>query len=451
MLTLIKKIIPTSPNWDRPALDGKPDNELLSVRCELENRLEKLEQERARNELYRSIMKQRTGRILVDSFLMVRLSARLERLFEAIRSGSAEAWPVDEALAVFDGVVARMLAKRVTMLVVAVFTIVPAVGSLILLAEQNWHMIEQNRVEEVYSFETIRKSLLEVINGTSQQFVSDNESEGAQRIEALPSYHRRIRTEAFGTYISFEKQRWSKAEKFALPPTRYVDMRGCNLSHLTLGGGLGLIEGESREDMSRVYLAKADLTGSKFLRSHLTGTVLRDAKATGLYLSSPDASFCDFSGMDAEGSQFVFDAKTSTPLDLSHAIFDGAHLEHSFFDQAILIQCSFNGSHLSGVTFSAGIVGDCNLTQAELGEGVRFVETPVHKTLVRQDQQARIEIPEFCYYETTEVDGVVRIMTDKAKYDAWWIHNKAKLDAAAEAELKEVEEKRRALEAAGER
>ncbi len=448
MVDMVKERTLSATQWDRNQLEAQEDDKLMQILAALELRLGKIEKEQDRNRLFQSVMKKRSGRILLDSMSAFRLSRRLERLFEVVRTGENDPWPVQEVLGVFDGLVARMLAKRITLFVVALFAVVPAVSSLILLAEQNRHMIEQNRVEESYDLERIRKSLLEVINGTSAQFVVDEN--GVQSLELLSTYHKRIREEAFGTYISIDKQRWSKEQVEAEPPLRFVDLRGCNLNNLALGGALGLVEGESRDDISRVFLGNGNLQGTKFLRSKLTGSVFKNANAQGMLVSSPDARYCDFSGIDAKNATFSWDAKTSTPIDLSHASFDRAQLEDSFFDQAILINTSFTGTNLSNVSVYAGMVAECDFTQADFGAGIRFPETPVHKTLIRIEQKEKIELESFCFFEKTEDHEILRIMTDKKKYDAWWAGTKATLDAAAETELEEVKTKNRELKAAGE-
>ena len=433
--------------WTQETLGNLEDAQLLQLQQQFEARMSRIDRTLARDQLFRSIFRKRSGRVIADSLSAFRLSRRIEKLFESTRKGVEDGWPVDEVLAVFDGLIARMLAKRVVLFVVALFTIIPSVGSLILLARQNHFMIEENRVEQSYNLETIRKSLLEVINGTSRQLVTADS--GNQIFVQLPTYHKRIREEAFGTFISIDKQRWNQEQIQATPPIRYVDLRGCNLENLALGGALGLVEGESRDDLSRVFLAHANLRNTKFLRSRLTGSVFKNSEANGILISSPDATGCDFSGMFAPGARFYSDAKTSTPLDLSGAIFDHATLLDAEFDQVLLMGVSLEGTVLSGAKFVAGLIAECDFTNADLGDGIIIRETPVHKTLVRRDQLALMQLPSFCTVEETEDSGFVKIMTDKVAYDRWWEQQQAALDAAAEQELEEVESRKEALEAAG--
>lgn len=434
--------------WTRETLDDLRDAELLHLEKQFEARMSRIERTLARDQLFQSIFRKRSGRVLIDSLSAFRMSRRIEKLFESTRKGVQDGWPVEEVLAVFDGLIARMLAKRMVLFGVALFTIIPSVGSLILLARQNQFMIEENTVEQAYHLESIRKSLLEVINGTSRQLVTADS--GNQVFIPLPTYHKRIREEAFGTYISIDKQRWSTEQIQANPPVRYVDLRGCNLEGLALGGALGLVEGESRDDLSRVFLAHANLRNTKFLRSRLTGSVFRNSEADGILISSPDATDCDFSGIHAPGARFYSDAKTSTPLDLSRSNFDRANLSGTEFDQVFFIGVSLNETVLSGAVFKAGLIAECDLTQADLGDGITIIETPVHKTLVRREQLPSVRLPPFCVVEETEDPDVARIMTDEDAYDRWWEQQKTELDAAAEKELEEVQSRNELLEAAGE-
>jgi len=433
--------------WDRSLLEQMDDDSLFILRSQLETKVARIEREKNREQVFRSLIRNRSRRLLLDSFSTFRLSQRLERLFVALREGTTEPWPIHEVLSVFDGLVARMLGKRITLILVGLVTVLPAVSSLLLLAQQNHIMFEQNRVEGSYSLETIRKALLEVIYSTYQQTIVEN---GETQILALPSYHRRIREEAFGTFISIDKQRWSRAEKEAIPPVRYVDLRGCELSNVSLGGTLGLIEGESRDDLTRIFLADSNLVGTSFLRSKLTGSVFRGAQAEGLVLSCSDATYCDFSRIQARQSHFGFDARNSIPLDLSHSNFQNANLEGSYFDQATVINCNFEGAKLDGVTMAQGILADCDLTTADFGAGIRLPETTVVRTLIRKDQLPLIEFPSFCFVETTDDPDILRIMTDKAAYETWWAQTQAEMDAAVQAEQEQVEQHQQALKAAGE-
>ncbi len=432
-------------DWTQESLNNQDDQPLLNILKKFETENARIEQIQAREQLYQSIIKKRSGRIFLGSLSGVQLSKRIERLFETMQKGWVDPWPVDEAVEVFDGLVARMVAKRLTLFIVALFTIIPAVGSLVLLAQQNRHLIEQNRIEETFEFKQIRKGLLEIINGVSRQMVV---VDGEQRIELLPSYHKRIREEAFGSYIAIDKQRWETHDINALPPNRYVDLRGCNLSGLALGGALGLVEGESRDDLTRVFLANADLENTKFLNSKLTGTVFKNANATGILISSPDASHADFSHINAQGAAFYSDPKTSTPLDLTQARFDQANLKNAVFDQAMLINVNFTGTQLEGAQILGGLIGECDFTQADIGEGLAIFETPIHKTLFTVGQLKRVSLPPFCYAEETGDPNILRIMTDPEKYNAWWSAMSEELDAAVEQELQEVEAKNQQIDEA---
>jgi uncharacterized protein YjbI with pentapeptide repeats len=432
-------------SWQRAELEAMPDAALVELLKQVEARWERLERARARETLYRSMVRKRSGRLVQDSLTPVRLTGRLERLFTALREGARDPWPVEEALHVMDGLVARMVAKRLTLLLVGLLTIVPAVGTLVLLAQQNQHLIEQSQVEGAYQLEAIRKGLMEVINGTSRQWVQGN---GDGQWADLPSNHKRIREEAMASLVAVEKRRWTLREREATPPTRYVDLRGANLAGLALGGALGLVTGEARDDFSRLYLAGADVRGTRFLRSKLTGTVFHGAQAEGLQLSSADATYCDFSDMVAPGSRFLWDSYRSEPLDLSHARFDGADLTGAVFDQAVVSHVNFDGARLSGVQFYGGIWMDVDLTGAELGQGMDFADSMVHRTRVRADQRMSVALPPFCDIESTDDPGVLLIVTDAARYEAWWQEQQAAMEAAVEQELEANRTRQQELDAA---
>jgi uncharacterized protein YjbI with pentapeptide repeats len=435
----------TERRWKRKDLERLDDASLAGLRAAFESKLEEFDADEAKELINSSVFKKRSARMLIGSLGTMSLTKRIERLFHAINTGNIDPWPVDEALEVMDGLISRILAKRLVLVLVALITVVPAVASLALLASQNQHMIEQIRTEERFELNQIRKNLLEVINGVSAQWIIEN---GTSKQVKLPTYHKRIREEAFGTYISIDKQRWLPEETQALKPTRFVDLRGCNLQGLALGGALGLIEGESRNDISRVYLSGANLASTKFLRSSLVGSVFKDSHAPGVLISSPDASYADFTGMQAPGALFAYDASTSTPIDLTNAIFDRADLSSAVFDQAVMAKVSFDSTNLSGVQVISGMVAECDLTQAELGSGLVLIDTPVHKTRVLSSQLPYISLPVFCYVESTEHPEVVQIMTDFEKYNAWWAQESVEMDAAVEQEAQEIEQRKQALEAA---
>ncbi|MEQ9824946.1 MAG: pentapeptide repeat-containing protein [Puniceicoccaceae bacterium] len=422
--------------WERPELETQVDETLRKILLELEQQWQTLERNRAREALFTSIFRRHSGRMLLDSLSPFRLTRRLETLFVSLLERARDPWPVEESLAVLDGLVARMVAKRLTLVVVGLFTVVPAVGSLVLLAQQNRHMIEQSRVEAAYQLGAIRKSMLEVINGTAPQWVNEG---GTPTRVALPTYHKRIREEAFGTFVSVDKQRWSRGERAALPPTRWVDLRGSNLAGLVLGSAIGLVEDQDEDDLSRLYLADANLRQTRFLRSSLTGSVFRNAQADGLQISSADATYCDFSHMHAPGAGFLWESHRSEPLDLSHASFDGAMLQGAWFDQAMVSQASFHGTALSGVTFHAGFMVDVDLSTADLGEGIHFSESMVHRTRVHTDQRAKITLPSFCEYEATDDPDLWLIQTDPVAYESWWEQQQAAMEAAVEQERQEFE------------
>lgn len=418
------------------SLNMETDLSLQEIHKSLLKKWATIERKEARSELLKTVFKTHTKHILADSLFNAKLTNRIESLFEAIREKPENSWPAGEATQVIEGLVARLLAKRMVLLIVALLAVVPAISSMILLAQQNRHMIEQNRAEETANYDLIRTSLLDIIYNTYNQSV---EEDGQFVQKTLPLHHRRIRAEAFGTFISLEKQRWTNDELTSLPPKRWVDLRSADLRELALGGRIGLVRGESRNDFTRIFLENANLEGITLMQARLTGSIFRNANASNFTLSSPDATYADFSGIDATNSIFDYDGKSSTPLDLSHSNFDNANLTNASFRQAIFNEVSFENARLSGAILDSCYVINCDWTSVDLGVGVDLSTSPIHKTLVRSEQLTLMKLLPFCTPEDTEDPEIVRLVTDYQAYEVWQAEQMEILEKAAEEEIKQLQ------------
>ncbi len=415
-------------------LEGLSDDQLKDLLWRLEIRYAKLQRRFQREELFAAFAKRRVTRIAWDTVSIARLDNRIERLFEAVRNG-VKPWPANEALGVVDGLASRLVSKRLTLGLIAVITIVPAFASLILLAKQNADMVEQNRAEEISSYKLNRSLLYDRLFTTMLQW--DYSGEEPRQVR-LPFNHQRIRAESFGTLIALDKQRWTDAERTAMPPTRYVDLRSCNLYKVSVGGRIGLIRDQERNDFSRVFLENANLVGASFLNSKLDGSVFRYCEAQGATFSSPSAIATDFTGIQAENAEFYYDPKSQTPLDLTNSNFSQANLRNAVFEQAWLQNCDFESADFTGSKFDTCQILECDFTTALLGNGIDFSNTVIHKTLFLEEQLENVILPPFGYVEETETEEVKRVMTNAEQYEAWYAEQAAIMEKLANEELREL-------------
>lgn len=126
----------------REELGGKSVEELRGLLEQTRARAGRLRDRLGREELLATIARRRVLRTSGDALFGARLDVRLERLFDAVRRG-AEPWPVNEVVRVIDGLVARLITRRISLGFVGLLTAIPAVASLVLLAKQNSEMVQK--------------------------------------------------------------------------------------------------------------------------------------------------------------------------------------------------------------------------------------------------------------------------------------------------------------------
>ncbi len=416
----------------REALAAKPLMELTMLRDELIRRRELLGQEVGRGELLAALARRRVLRMSGDAVLGARLDRRIERLFEAVRRGE-QPWPMDEVVRVIDGLVGRLVSRRILLSLVGLLTVIPAIGSLALLAKQNAEMIEKNRVEEWADFREDRTNLTDVIFARAPQVVVGENGESV--VEDWPAFHPRLRGEAFGTLIALEKQRWTPEEREAVPPTRYLDFRGSDLGYLPLGAYLGVETGTPKTDFSRLWLKDCDLRHTQFTTTRLDYTVFRGANAEGILIQGPSMDHVDFREVEAPGAQFHHNGKTGDFLSMVETKFDRSRLRGAVFNLVYAERASFEETDLSGVVFQESNFLDCDFTTASLGEEADWSQSAFHRCLVTEEQAEVIRLPEFCFLESGGEPNIRRIMTDPEKYEAWFASYRAELEARSRAEL----------------
>lgn len=414
-------------------LEAMSDAELSRLLLSLSRRNSLLTQRRDAHELVKTLARRRALGFASATITGGRLDVRIEKLFDAIHAEKTKI-PVNEVLRVFDGIAGRIISKRIWIAIIAVFTILPAIASLWLLASQNKSMIEQNQVEEDSDYRTNVLSAMEILNGTFLQNVSEN---GEFKLTELPMHHPRIRAEAFDTLVSLQKMRWKPDQK-----ERYLEFRGCNLSNLALGGSIGLLSDLEKRDFTRLYLEGANLNNTKFYNSPLDGCVFRNAQAAGIQIVSPGAKNTDFSGMQAPGALFSADFQAETPLEMDGVTFDKANLSGATFDQALITSSSFDQTDLSGAIFEQCNIAKCDFSTANLGAGIDWSNTGLHKCLLTDEQLKTVQLAPFCTTEPGDTPGTVRVMTDIDKCNAWFAERQAEMEALAKEELRLLEEKK---------
>lgn len=417
----------------RSELGEKSESELRLMLHDLREKRDRLRGQVGRSELLAAVARRRVLKTSGDVLLGTRLESRLERLFEAVRQ-RRDPWPVDEVVRVIDGLVARLITRRISLSVVGLMTVIPAVASLILLAKQNSDMIEKNIAEETADFKDDRAEMTDILFARWNQVVG----EGAEaRMEEMPAFHPRLRAEAFNTLVALEKQRWTEDERQSLPPSRFVDLRGNDLSYLVLGGAIGLEVGAVKNDFTRLRLDGADLTSTNLLFSFLDHSVFQGAKAEEITVSSPSMNYVDFRDVQAAGARFEYNGKTGDFLSMTETRFDRSDLSGALFFMAYLERASLDETNLTGAVLNQSHFFECDFTTAVIGESTDWSDSFFHKCLVTEAQAEVITLPAFCFLEPGEEEGTRRIMTDPEKYQAFYEQHDAEM---REASLKELEE-----------
>lgn len=157
---------------------------------------------------------------------------------------------------------------------------------------------------------------------------------------------------------------------------------------------------ESRTDLSCV-----DLRGFQLQEADFEGAVLAGANLAGVDLTGADLSArvlenskTESAGLPARTQSALAekeDSTTSQPADLRHAILQGAHLHHTDFTEAVLVEADLTGAdldaetdltgaHLRGVIFEPMNLPGTELTYPAVGlSGLRYNKDPRPLSLLR--------------------------------------------------------------------
>ena len=189
---------------DEARLAELKSEELLTLRQlhhELSQERKKIQRQIERSELAATVTRRRAVRLAGDTFIGCRLDRRIERLFDTVRAGVTRP-AVEDVVNIIDGLVARAIARRIWIGIIAIMTITPAVISLGLLGIQNETMIAKLEAEQKDQFRLDRIELLSVIQANQIRWVGTGM---ARKLENLSAHDRRVRAAALFALISQEK------------------------------------------------------------------------------------------------------------------------------------------------------------------------------------------------------------------------------------------------------
>ncbi|MCP5534661.1 MAG: pentapeptide repeat-containing protein [Akkermansiaceae bacterium] len=397
----------------REELDACSVRKLHSIRSDLKKDIAVVRKQLERNILASSLASRRAKRLATDTLLGCRLDQRIEHLFTAIREGKPRV-PAEQVVHIIDGIVARTISRRIWIGIVTLLAVVPAVLSLILLGIQNKTMIQKLEAEEAYETRKDRKELITIIQANRIRWVGEGAS---RRLENFNAYHPRVRSSALTALIALEKQRWSPAERIALPARRMIDLRNGEFFSLVIGGHLSLQEGDVSTDLTRVNFDGGNFTGSSIVNVWLDGSSFRNCIATNASISSPSARNVDFSGMSARGAVLSWDPLTAEPLYVENSNLDNLDLSNGKIEQAMFIRCSMKGANLTGVTYDMANFAHCDFTQTRLGRA-DFSKNlnALSNCLVTSRQSTEIILPSYCRFEKTSDPAVQKIVMDLNGY-----------------------------------
>jgi uncharacterized protein YjbI with pentapeptide repeats len=389
--------------------------ELQQIRAELAARLESLQRTAGRKELIRTILRRRAMGLAVDSLGPVRLDERLERLFESLRT-TTDPWPIEDAMRVIDGIVARLVSRRLWMGLVALLTIIPAIVSLLLLAHQNRDLHETMKVEDESQYRSNITALRNTLHGESSLSLVRRLGETGD--EFVPAFHRRLRAEVFGTLVAMEKRRWSEADRTAMPPRRYIDMRNSHFARLVIGRRIGLDFDLPRNDFARLAFDGSDLRGASLLSAGLEACRFDgiDGRETIFDTGMLDGS--RFVGADLRGARFYSDGKTGESCSMVGTDFTNANLRGASLFDCFLFNTVFNGANLEGVRLDGVRFKNCDLTAAQLGESADWTGAILNEVTLSAAQSAALQLAGG-HERIAQPDGNVRILLNPEEYFRW--------------------------------
>lgn len=396
-------------------LETKELNTLRQLQRDLTQEKERIQIQIERSELAATVTRRRAMRLAGDTFIGCRLDQRIERFFDTVRAGIKRP-AVEDVVQIIDGLVARAIARRIWIAIIAVMTITPAVISLVLLGVQNETMITKLQAEQEDRFRLDRAELLSVLQANRIRWVGTGNS---RELEDSPAHHRRVRAASLFALISLEKQRWSDEERVAMPPSRLVDLRFGNYEALSIGGHLSAENGKQATDLTRVRLDGGKISHARIVNVWLDGSSLREVNAEQTQFHLPSARNTDFTGMQARGAIFSWDLLIAEPFHIEKSIFDHADLGEAKFEQVLILRSSFDGTDLTGAEYKQTYFAHCDLTKAKLGNADFSTGlSGLHHCLITVEQAGEIKLPSYCRVEKTKREGVLEILSDKEKYEA---------------------------------
>ncbi|MGB0776169.1 MAG: pentapeptide repeat-containing protein, partial [Akkermansiaceae bacterium] len=355
----------------------------------------------------------RARRIASDTLMGCRLDERINQLFQVVRSGERRL-ATEEVVQVIDGLVARVISRRIWIGIIALMTVLPAAASLVLLSLQNQTMVKKLEAEELVAFQQDRQEFISMLQANEIRAVGSGAS---RRLQNNPAYHRHVRSAAMMSLIALEKQRWSEDERSALPATRRVDLRVGEYTTLVIGSHLSLGSDEVATDLTRVNLDGSDLNAAKLYNVWLDGSSFRNVRAEGARFWLSSARHTDFSNMHAPKASFAWDALIAEPLHIESSRFNGANLQGASFDQVLMIDCTFEGADLTGAVYNETFFKGCDLTKCKLG-AADFTKgfCGLHKCRITSEQKNQIKLPSYCRVEKSPQAGVWVVMSDAKAY-----------------------------------
>lgn len=374
----------------------------------LERRRDQLRGRLGRRELTSSLARQRATAVAKAVLWETDLDRRLETLFDHTR---AKNWrdSGQSVVRVIDGLVARFINRRLLLVVLGILTLVPAIGSLILLFQQNQSMIRKNAVEESVDLEKDRRELREIIHANQFRLTGDVAAGNLINEQRHPS---RLRSESISSLITLEKQRWTKAELETWPVTRRVDLRNGEFANLVLGRNFGVRLG-TNDEMTRVSFDRSRMFRTKIYAVPLDGSSFRGVDGLEMEISVSSAREVDFTNLQAPRSTFAWNAFEAEPMVVENSTFDHANFQNSSWDQVLLKNCSFRKTDLRGLNLQLVYFIDCDLTHAKLGESLDLASTAsnMHRCLVTEAQSKKIILPPSTTFEKTETPGLLHVMS----------------------------------------
>ncbi|MEM1443164.1 MAG: pentapeptide repeat-containing protein [Verrucomicrobiota bacterium] len=329
------------------------------------------------------------------------LERRLEEFFSAVRE-SKNPWPIEETLRVFDQFVAQIVSRRVLLVACSLFAGIPAVLSLVFLAKQNADLTERLETVEQAELHASRDRFREVIYRTH----TDDEG------NTVPSFHRRLRTEAISSMVEAEKRRWDSGDILALPPTKYVHFPDGEFAELVISDRIGVAGATDRRDMTRTRWDGSNLSGAAFFNVRLDGVSLNNTNATGLMVDSPSARFASFENMKAPGSRWGYYREEGAALMIEDSNLRNARLDGALFENIFFIRCQFDGASLQGIDGLNLFLKECDLTKANLGENPDWSWVVLQRCLLTEAQAESILLPPVCTLEPGPESGTVLVRFD---------------------------------------